>query len=92
MNLEHELAAYRADFARTAPCGRPGLFEAKIEDLRANGKALSAINGDENWELPVPATYVIAKDGRVTLAYLDVDYRKRLEPEIVLAALRLAGA
>lgn len=58
--------------------------------LRANDKALSTINGDESWELPVPATYVIGEDGRVLLASLHVDYRTRLEPEAMLAALRMA--
>lgn len=69
-----------------------GLVYALPEELRAalrsNNKALSGINGDESWELPVPATYVIARDGRIALAYIEVDYRKRLEPEAILAALR----
>lgn len=56
--------------------------------LRSSNKALPPINGDESWELPVPATYVVASDGRVTLAAIDVDYRKRLEPDEILAALR----
>jgi len=56
--------------------------------LRSNNKALPAINGDDSWELPVPATYVIARDGRVALAAIDVDYRNRLEPDSVLTALR----
>jgi peroxiredoxin len=56
--------------------------------LRSNNKALPEINGDESWELPVPATYVIARDGRVALAAVDVDYRKRLEPDAILASLR----
>jgi peroxiredoxin len=56
--------------------------------LRSNNKALPGINGDDSWELPVPATYVIARDGRVALAAIDVDYRNRLEPEAILAALR----
>jgi peroxiredoxin len=57
------------------------------EALRANNKALPEINGDESWELPVPATYVIAPDGRIRLAHVDVDYRRRLEPEAILACL-----
>jgi peroxiredoxin len=69
-----------------------GLVYALPEELRAalrsNNKALPGINGDETWELPVPATYVIAADGRVALAYIDVDYRKRLEPDAILAALK----
>jgi peroxiredoxin len=56
--------------------------------LRSNNKALPSINGDESWELPVPATYVIARDQRVALAYIDVDYRKRLEPEALLTCLK----
>jgi peroxiredoxin len=56
--------------------------------LRSNNKALPSINGDESWELPVPATYVIARDQRVALAYIEVDYRKRLEPEALLTCLK----
>ena len=71
---------------------RFGLIYALPEELRAalrsNNKALPEINGDESWELPVPATYVIARDGRIALAYIEVDYRKRLEPEAILDALR----
>ncbi|MBR0664684.1 AhpC/TSA family protein [Roseomonas hellenica] len=55
--------------------------------LRSNNKALDGFNGDESWELPVPATYVIAPDRRVALTYIDVDYRRRLEPSEVLATL-----
>jgi peroxiredoxin len=56
--------------------------------LRSNNKALPSINGDQSWELPVPATYVIARDQRVALAYIDVDYRKRLEPKALLTCLK----
>ena len=56
--------------------------------LRSNNKALPSINGDESWELPVPATYVVARDQRVALAYIEVDYRKRPEPEALLTCLR----
>jgi peroxiredoxin len=55
--------------------------------LRSNNKALPEINGDDSWKLPVPATYVIARHGRVVLAAIEVDYRKRLEPEAILTAL-----
>lgn len=56
--------------------------------LRSNNKALPAFNGDESWALPVPATYVIAPDGRIALSHIDVDYRRRLEPDGILAAVR----
>ena len=71
---------------------RFGLVYALPEELRAalrsNNKALPGINGDDSWELPLPATYVISQDGRIALAYIEVDYRKRLEPGAILDALR----
>jgi peroxiredoxin len=38
--------------------------------------------------LPLPATFVADRDGAVTLASVDADYRRRLDPEAVLDALR----
>ena len=54
----------------------------------AFGNELPVVNGDGTWRLPIPATYVIAPDGRIVLAGLDPDYRHRLDPEGVLGALR----
>ena len=56
--------------------------------LRSNNKPLPSINGDESWELPVPATFVVASDQHVALAHIEVDYRKRLEPEALLTCLK----
>ena len=56
--------------------------------MRLNGKALPGINGDQSWELPLPATFLVAQDRRVALAYVDVDYRRRLAPEDIVATLR----
>jgi len=64
------------------------LPEELREALRLNSKALPGINGDESWELPVPATFVVGQDRRVALAYVDVDYRRRLPPEEIIATLR----
>jgi len=51
-------------------------------------KDLSVMNADGQWHLPIPATYVIAQDGRVELAFVDPEYRHRLEPSDILAALQ----
>jgi peroxiredoxin len=56
----------------------------------SNGIDLAAINAADEWRLPVPATFIIAATGRVTLAHIEVDYRRRLDPDAVLAALRFA--
>jgi peroxiredoxin len=50
--------------------------------------ALPDKNGVDNWLLPIPATYVIDTDGIITLAFIDVDYRNRLEPMELTAALQ----
>ncbi|MGA7684193.1 MAG: peroxiredoxin-like family protein [Terriglobales bacterium] len=45
---------------------------------------LPFVNGDESWELPIPATYVVDTDGTVLFASADEDYTARPEPlEIV---------
>jgi peroxiredoxin len=44
------------------------------------------VNGEPSWRLPLPATYVISRDGRVVLAEAHADFRVRPEPEEALAA------
>lgn len=51
------------------------------------GHDLPARNGDDRWSLPMPATYVVEKGGRIALAFVDPDYRRRLEPSEAIAAL-----
>ncbi len=44
------------------------------------------VNGDKSWRLPLPATYVLNRDGRVAFAEAHADFRVRPEPEEALAA------
>jgi peroxiredoxin len=45
---------------------------------------LPFVNGDQSWELPIPATYIIAGEGLVLFASANEDYTERPEPaEIV---------
>ena len=44
------------------------------------------VNGDQSWRLPLPATYVIAKNREVMFAQAHADFRVRPEPEEVLTA------
>jgi peroxiredoxin len=46
--------------------------------------------GGENWMLPIPATFVVGRDGLVKARFIDPDYRKRPAIEEVLGALRAA--
>lgn len=47
---------------------------------------LERINGDKGWALPVPATYVLAPDGRIAAAFADLDVSRRMEPLDALMA------
>lgn len=51
------------------------------------GNDLPVLNGNGRWVLPVPATYVIDRGGRVAFAHVEADYRERAEPGHVLAAV-----
>lgn len=49
--------------------------------------ALPDVNGTADWQLPIPATFVIAPNGKILLAHIDVDYRNRYGPEDALATI-----
>jgi peroxiredoxin len=58
----------------------------RLRDIYAGmGNALPERNAADDWRLPIPATFVIAPDGKVAFADVDADYRKRAEPADVLA-------
>ena len=40
----------------------------------------------------MPATFVVGRDGRVALAMVEADYRRRLEPGHILDALALISS
>ena len=54
------------------------------------GIDLPAYNGDQTFELPIPATYVIGSDSTVIYAFVDPDYTQRLDPEEIINALKKA--
>ncbi len=50
-------------------------------------------NTKTEWKLPVPATYVIGRDGVVAFRHADANYQYRMEPAEILAELKkLDGA
>jgi peroxiredoxin len=52
---------------------------------------LSLVNGENSWELPIPATYLIDRKGQVLRAFADADYRNRPEPAEIVEWLRIGG-
>ena len=52
------------------------------------GLDVPAANGDDTWELPLPATYVVDAGGTIRGGFLDNDYTKRMEPSDIVSVLR----
>ena len=59
--------------------------------LLALGRNLVEHNATDRWELPMTATYIIGRGGIITFDHLDADYRNRLDPATLLAALHRQG-
>ena len=56
---------------------------------------LPLANGDESWELPIPATFILDRDGTIRYASANEDYADRPEPLSILEFLHhgdLAGS
>jgi peroxiredoxin len=55
------------------------------------GRVLPNYQGNDSWMLPIPATFVVGKDGRIKARFVDPDYRKRMTVEELLEALKQAN-
>jgi peroxiredoxin len=65
----------------------PALQEALYRRAFVN---LPFANGDESWELPIPATYILDRDGTVLYASANEDYTERPEPADIVRVLQEA--
>jgi len=52
---------------------------------------MASFHGNDGWVLPIPATFVIGRDGMVKARFVDPDFRHRMAIEDLLAALKDAG-
>ena len=52
------------------------------------GLDLESLNNGNGSILPIPATFVLDSEGKVTWRYVDVDYRTRSEPQDIINALK----
>jgi peroxiredoxin len=62
--------------------------DEKAQAMSAGGFDITQFQGNDTWMLPIPATFVIRQDGVVTARYIDPDYRRRMEIEDLVTALR----
>lgn len=64
------------------------LEEAERALFESWGLKLDEVNGSSMWQLPVPATFIVATDRRIGFEYVDVDFRARCCPEQLVEELR----
>jgi peroxiredoxin len=57
-----------------------------VKGLQDFGVKLPPVRGMEGSFLPVPAVYLVDKQGAITFAHYDPDYKSRLAPQAVLKA------
>ena len=62
----------------------------EIQHLLAH-QDLASFHGNDGWVLPIPATFVVGRDGLVKARFVDPDFRKRMEVDDLVAALKDAG-
>ncbi|MEO5667033.1 MAG: peptide-methionine (R)-S-oxide reductase MsrB [Bdellovibrionota bacterium] len=58
------------------------------ELYKSFGIDLQKNQSNPDWELPVPATFVIGKDLTIHYVFADVDYKKRAEPADIIEAIK----
>ena len=65
---------------------------ALVHANKAAGRDLVEINGEAGAaQLPLPATFVLDNSGVIRLAFVEEDWSKRLDPDIVVQTLRGLG-
>ena len=53
------------------------------------GCDISAFQANDSWTLPIPATFIVGRNGVVKARFVDPDYRKRMPLEHIVAALEM---
>lgn len=69
-----------------------GLVFELLEDLRTVYHSFNINvekhNGNQDYELPMPATYVVNKNRQIIYSFTPEDYTVRLEPELILEIIK----
>jgi peroxiredoxin len=64
------------------------LDEALREVHAQRGADLPAYNGDQSWELPISATFLVDQSGIVRQAFVDPDFTQRPDLSLIIARLK----
>jgi len=63
---------------------------AEMERLMGVAYDLPNYQGNASWFLPIPATFIVGTDGVISDRFVDPDYRRRMDIDDLIAALRQA--
>lgn len=63
--------------------------EEMREFMTRRGRDLATYQGSEAWLLPIPATFVLDRNGIIVMRHVDPDYRHRAATDEILASLRV---
>ncbi len=63
------------------------LADATNEQYKSHGLDLAKYNETAKAELPLAVTYVVKKDGTISYAFIETDYKKRADPDEVIKNL-----
>lgn len=58
------------------------------ELMLGRGHHLETYQGNDGWFVPLPATFVVSREGRIAASFVDPDFRKRMDPQLILKTLR----
>jgi peroxiredoxin len=61
---------------------------AELQRMLQDRVNIPAFQGNSSWMLPIPATFVVSRDGLIRARFIDPDYRKRMTITEMLAAMR----
>jgi len=75
--------ARKFGLAYRVPEEQQGLYRSTFVNL-------PHVNGDPSWELPIPATFILDRDGTILFASANEDYTDRPEPLRILSAVEMA--
>ena len=61
---------------------------AEMQKMMEGRQDLPTFQGNSSWMLPIPATFVVGRDGYIKARFMDPDYRRPMAIADMLAALR----
>lgn len=65
--------------------------DVKRQHMSTAGWTIADFQGNDNWVLPIPATFIVGRDGLVKARFVDPDYRRRMDIDELMSGLRLAA-